>query len=104
MLSLARLRLARGGHPAGGYCIPAGDAMIGKTLVGSSLASMDGGQNRLPPQAPALRVPNAAHMAGEVEDHLKGRPGGAGAQPAPGGLVLRDVGRGHPPGARGGSA
>ena len=56
----------------GGYCDPANDALIDKTLTSSNLQYMYNWQNYMTPQLPVMWAPNAATQLTEVASNLKG--------------------------------
>jgi peptide/nickel transport system substrate-binding protein len=62
------------GAPAnsGGYCSPANDALIGKTLTSDNLQNMYTWQNYLSKQVPVVWQPNGAYQLTEVVSNLKG--------------------------------
>ncbi|MFI5064121.1 MAG: ABC transporter substrate-binding protein [Streptosporangiales bacterium] len=57
---------------SGGYCNPANDSMITKTLTSSNLQYMYSWQDYLAPQLPVEYQPNAAYTLTEVANNLKG--------------------------------
>ena len=56
----------------GGYCDPADDALIDKTLTSSNLQYMYNWQNYLTPRLPVMWAPNAAYQLTEIASNLKG--------------------------------
>jgi peptide/nickel transport system substrate-binding protein len=56
----------------GGYCDPADDALINKTLTSSNLQYMYNWQNYLTPRLPVMWAPNAAYQLTEIASNLKG--------------------------------
>ena len=56
----------------GGYCDPADDALINKTLASSNLSYMYNWQNYLTPRLPVMWAPNAACQLTEIAGNLKG--------------------------------
>ena len=62
------------GAPAnsGGYCSPANDALIGKTLTSDNLQNMYTWQDYLSKQVPVVWQPNGAYQLTEVVSNLKG--------------------------------
>jgi peptide/nickel transport system substrate-binding protein len=56
----------------GGYCNPANDALIDKTLTSSDLQYMYNWQDYLAPQLPVMWAPDAAAQLTEVAHNLKG--------------------------------
>jgi peptide/nickel transport system substrate-binding protein len=57
---------------SGGYCDPANDALIGKTLTSNDLSYLYTWENYLATQLPVLWQPNADYQLTEVADNLKG--------------------------------
>jgi peptide/nickel transport system substrate-binding protein len=57
---------------SGGYCDPANDALISKTLTSSDLSYLYTWQDYLATQLPVLWQPNADYQLTEVADNLKG--------------------------------
>jgi peptide/nickel transport system substrate-binding protein len=56
----------------GGYCNPADDALINKTLTSGNLQYMYNWQNYLTPQLPVIWAPDAAYQLTEIASNLKG--------------------------------
>ena len=56
----------------GGYCDPANDALIDKTLTSSNLQYMYNWQDYLAPQLPVMWAPDAADQLTEIANNLKG--------------------------------
>ena len=57
---------------SGGYCDPANDAMIDKTLTNTSLSYMYSWQDYLAKQLPVEWQPNAPYLVAEIASNLKG--------------------------------
>jgi len=57
---------------SGGYCDPANDAMIDKTLTSTNLSYMYSWQNYLATQLPVEWQPNAPYLVAEIANNLKG--------------------------------
>jgi peptide/nickel transport system substrate-binding protein len=57
---------------SGGYCSPANDALIGKTLRSDNLQNLYTWQNYLSKQMPVIWQPNGAYQLTEVVSNLKG--------------------------------
>jgi len=57
---------------SGGFCDPADDSMIGKTLVSSNLQYMYEWQDYLATQLPVLWQPDADYQLTEITDNLRG--------------------------------
>jgi peptide/nickel transport system substrate-binding protein len=57
---------------SGGYCNPANDTLINKTLTNPDLQYMYSWQDYLAPQLPVMYQPNAAYTLTEVANNLKG--------------------------------
>jgi peptide/nickel transport system substrate-binding protein len=57
---------------SGGYCDPANDALISKTLTSSNVSYMYTWEDYLATQLPVLWQPNADYQLTEVADNLKG--------------------------------
>jgi peptide/nickel transport system substrate-binding protein len=56
----------------GGYCNPADDVLINKTLTSGNLQYMYNWQNYLAPQLPVIWAPDAAYQLTEIASNLKG--------------------------------
>jgi peptide/nickel transport system substrate-binding protein len=57
---------------SGGYCDPANDTMINKTLTSANLQYMYTWQDYLAPRLPLMWQPNGAYSLTEIADNLKG--------------------------------